>query len=325
MNKKIFLDKNENPYKPSKNIIKELEKFDVDSLKLFPEFSPEKLDEEMSKYLNTEVSNIISVNGMYEALVCIISSYDKYKIYLQEPYRDLYTRILEYCKINYDVIEAKEDYNINLKKNIRNKNSIIISSNPNAETGMFISIKQIEDFLKNYEGIYVIDESYINFAGESAINLINNYHNLIIIRSIAHSHSISGLNINFIISNKQNIENISKLRQKYGINKISETIAIAALKDKETSYKNIFNIVLERNRLESILSKEGFIVIPSRANFLLIKHVNKDSDFIYEELVKKNIFVKKYNKENILSNFLRVTVSNHKINNILINELRNII
>ena len=56
-----------------------------------------------------------------------------------------------------------------------------------------------------------------------------------------------------------------------------------------------------------------------------IEKINIDSDFIYEELVKKNIFVKKYNKENILSNFLRVTVSNHKINNILINELRNII
>ncbi|WP_028331026.1 aminotransferase class I/II-fold pyridoxal phosphate-dependent enzyme [Brachyspira alvinipulli] len=325
MNKKIFLDKNENPYKPSKNIIKELEKFDVDSLKLFPEFIPEKLDKEMSKYLNIENENIISVNGMYEAFTCIINSYDKYKIFLQEPYRDLYTRILEYCKINYDVIEAKEDYNINLKKNIRNKNSIIITSNPNAETGMFINIKEIENFLKHYEGIYVIDESYINFAGESAINLINNYDNLIIIRSIAHSHSISGLNINFIVSNKNNIENMSKLRQKYGINKISETIAIAALKDKETSYKNIFDIVLERNRLDTLLSKEGFIVIPSRANFLLIKHVNKDSDFIYNELIKRSIFVKQYNKENILANFLRVTISSPKINNILINELKAIV
>ena len=118
---------------------------------------------------------------------------------------------------------------------------------------------------------------------------------------------------------------MSKLRQKYGINKISETIAIAALKDKETSYKNIFNIVLERNRLDTILSKEGFIVIPSRANFLLIKHVNKNSDFIYEELLKRNIFVKKYNNESILADFLRVTISSPKINNIFISELKEII
>ena len=227
--------------------------------------------------------------------------------------------------MHYDVIEAREDYNICLKKHIRNKNSIIIASNPNAETGMFINIKEIEEFLKHYEGIYVIDESYINFAGESAIKLINEYKNLIIIRSIAHSHSLSGLNINFIISNSENIENMSKLRQKYGINKISETITLAALRDEKTSYNNIFDIVLERERLDTLLSKEGFIVVPSRANFLLIKHVNKTSDYIYEELIKRNIFVKKYDKENILANFLRVTVSTHKINNMFLNELKNII
>lgn len=325
MNKVIFLDKNENPYKPSKNIIKELEKFDVDSLRFFPEYSPEELDEEMSKYLNIDTDNIISVNGMYEAFACIINSFDKYKIYLEEPYRDLYTKILEYYKMHYDVIEAREDYNINLKKNIRSKNSIIITSNPNAETGMFINIKEIEEFLKHYEGIFVIDESYINFAGESSIRLINDYKNLIIIRSIAHSHSISGLNINFIISNSENIENISKLRQKYGINKISETIAIAAIKDEGTAYKNTFDIILERNRLDTILSKEGFIVVPSRANFLLIKHVNINANVLYEELIKRNIIVKKYDSESILSNFLRVTISAHKINNIFVNALKEII
>ena len=325
MNKVIFLDKNENPYKPSKNIIKELEKFDVDSLRFFPEYSPEELDEEMSKYLNIDTDNIISVNGMYEAFACIINSFDKNKIYLEEPYRDLYTKILAYYKMHYDVIEAREDYNINLKKNIRSKNSIIITSNPNAETGMFINIKEIEEFLKHYEGIFVIDESYINFAGESSIRLINDYKNLIIIRSIAHSHSISGLNINFIISNSENIENISKLRQKYGINKISETIAIAAIKDEGTAYKNTFDIILERNRLDTILSKEGFIVVPSRANFLLIKHVNINANVLYEELIKRNIIVKKYDSESILSNFLRVTISTHKVNNIFVNALKEII
>lgn len=325
MNKVLFLDKNENPYKPSKNIIKELEQFNIASLRFFPEYSPQELDEKMSKYFNIESNNIISVNGMYEAFACIINSYDKYKIYIQEPYRDLYTKIFLYYKMHYDIIEARDDYNISLKKNIKNKNSIIIASNPNAETGMFINIKEIEEFLKHYEGIYVIDESYINFAGESAIKLINEYKNLIIIRSIAHSHSISGLNINFIISNSDNIENMYKLRQKYSINKISEVIAIAAVKDEKTSYKNIFDIVLERDRLDTLLSKEGFIVIPSRANFILIKHVNKTADYIYDELIKRNIVVKKYDNDNILANFLRITVSTHKINNILINELRDIV
>ena len=325
MSKKIFLDKNENPYKPSKNIIKELENFDINSLRFFPEYSPEMLDSEMSEYFDIKTNNIISVNGMYEAFACIINSYDKYKIFLQEPYRDLYVKIIAYYKMHYDIIEAKEDYNINLKKNVRSKNSIIISSNPNAETGMFINIREIEEFLKHYEGIYVIDESYIGFAGESAIKLINDYDNLIIIRSIAHSHSISGLNINFIISNSQNIENISKLRQKYGINKISETIAIAAVKDEKTSYNNIFNIVLERNRLDTLLSKEGFIVVPSRANFLLIKHVNKSTDYIYGELLKRNIFVKKYDKESMLADFLRVTISSHRINNNFMHELKDIV
>ena len=82
---------------------------------------------------------------------------------------------------------------------------------------------------------------------------------------------------------------------------------------------------MERNRLDTILSKEGFIVVPSRANFLLIKHVNINANVLYEELIKRNIIVKKYDSESILSNFLRVTISTHKINNIFVNALKEII
>ena len=319
---KIYLDKNENPYKPSKNIIKELESFDIESFRLFPDYSAKELDLAMANNLNIDKDNIISVNGMYEAFYCVLNSFENKKIFLQEPYRDLYKNILEYSKISFDTIKVKEDYNIDLNAFNKIKESIIITSNPNAETGLFI--EDIEKYI-NKNNIYVLDESYISFAWNSALRLIDKYDNLIIIYSIAHSHSLSALNINFLISNKINIEKFSNIRQKYGINKLSEKIAIASINDKETSIKNISSIILERDKMENLLSKEGFLVLPSKANFLLIKHPNKSSKYIYDELTKNNIFVKSYEESNILKDFLRVTISDSKTNNILLKTLYNIL
>ena len=319
---KIYLDKNENPYKPSKNIIKELESFDIESFRLFPDYSAKELDLAMANNLNIDKDNIISVNGMYEAFYCVLNSFENKKIFLQEPYRDLYKNILEYSKISFDTIKVKEDYNIDLNAFNKIKESIIITSNPNAETGLFI--EDIEKYI-NKNNIYVLDESYISFAWNSALRLIDKYDNLIIIYSIAHSHSLSALNINFLISNKINIEKFSHIRQKYGINKLSEKIAIASINDKETSIKNISSIILERDKMENLLSKEGFLVLPSKSNFLLIKHPNKSSKYIYDELKKNNIFVKNYEDSNILKDFLRVTISDSKTNNILLKTLYNIL
>lgn len=320
--KEIYLDKNENPYKPSKNIIKELESFDIESFRLFPDYSAKELDLAMANNLNIDKDNIISVNGMYEAFYCILNSFENKKILLQEPYRDLYKKILEYSKISYDTIKIKEDYNIDLDALKKIKKSIIITSNPNAETGLFI--ENIENYINN-SNIYVIDESYISFAWNSALNLIDKYDNLVIISSIAHSHSLSALNINFLISNKTNIEKFSHIRQKYGINKLSEKIAISSINDKETSIKNISSIILERDKMESLLSKEGFLVLPSKANFLLIKHPNKSSKYIYDELKKNHIFVKSYEDSNVLKDFLRVTISDSKTNSIFLKTLCDII
>ena len=319
---KIYLDKNENPYKPSKNIIKELESFDIESFRLFPDYSAKELDLAMANNLNINKDNIISVNGMYEAFYSILNSFENKKILLQEPYRDLYKNILEYSKISFEIIKVKEDYNIDLDAFNNIKDSIIITSNPNAETGLFI--ENIEKYL-NKNNIYVLDESYISFAWNSTLRLIDKYDNLVIISSIAHSHSLSALNINFLISNKVNIDKFSNIRQKYGINKLSEKIAIASINNKETSIKNISSIILERDKMESLLSKEGFLVLPSKANFLLIKHPNKSSKYIYNELKKNNIFVKSYEDGNILKDFLRVTISDAKTNNIFLKTLYNIL
>ncbi|WP_157151631.1 aminotransferase class I/II-fold pyridoxal phosphate-dependent enzyme [Brachyspira sp. SAP_772] len=320
--KEIYLDKNENPYKPSKNIIKELESFDIESFRLFPDYSAKELDLAMANNLNIDKDNIISVNGMYEAFYCVLNSFENKKIFLQEPYRDLYKNILEYSKIDFEIIKAKEDYNIDLDAFNSIKKSIIITSNPNAETGLFI--ENIEKYINN-NNIYVIDESYISFAWNSALRLIDKYDNLIIISSIAHSHSLSALNINFLISNKINIEKFSNIRQKYGINKLSEKIAISSINDKETVLKNVSSIVLERDKMESSLSKEGFLVLPSKANFLLIKHPNKSSKYIYDELKKNSIFVKSYEDSSVLKDFLRITISDSKTNNILLKTLYNIL
>ena len=320
----IRLDKNENAYSISKNIIKEIENYDIHNLRYCSNEYPYNLDKNIAEYFNLSVDTIISVSSLYEAFYSIINSFSYKKILIYKPYNDIYNYLIKNNSLNINIIEPNDDYTININHNI--KNSINFITNPNSETSMYIDLDVLENVIsKNKNSLFVIDESYIDLPNNYTINLINKYKNVIIIHSLMTYHSISSINVYFIISNNDNIKQLSILRQKYSINTLYESIIISSLKYKKKYYNNAVKTILERDRVEEILLKEGFIVFPSRSNFLLIRHLNKNYNKIYNKLKEKNILVKCYEDDDILKDFIRVLTSDRKINNIFINEIKNII
>lgn len=327
-NNTIRLDKNENPYPPSKMALKVIEKFDLSSLRLLPDENSQKLCEVFASSLTVDISNVSAVNGIHEAFSYIFQnvSNNKTNVILASPVKNLYKDISSFFKLNYEIFENEKDYTINLERlSGTDENSIFVLSNPNAETGMFTSIKDIEKFLNNFRGVCIIDESYASFSGESVVNLIKKYNNLIIIRSISYSHSLCGAKVYFIISDEKNIKNIDKVKDKYNIDTLTEHIAIAAIKDTDAMFENTLNIILERKRIEIELSKIGFITLPSRANFILIKPLLISANRLYEKLKENKILVKIYEKENVLESFIRLTVADEKTNNIVLNKIKTIL
>jgi histidinol-phosphate aminotransferase len=219
------------------------------------------------------------------------------------------------------ILEHEDDYTLNLSKAINAKNSVLILTNPSSLTGMSISIKEIDDFLSEYQGLLIIDETYTMFSGETAINLIKKYNNVIITRSISISHSLPGVRLSFIISNEETIKKINKVKTPYNISTLAEIIAIEALRDTKNTFNNTVHIINMRKELISNLSKLGFIVMPSKSNFVLAKSVSIPSFELFKYLEKENIFIR-YFEESTLKDWLRISVGSEKDNSILISKIK---
>lgn len=328
MKTEIRLDKNENPYSPSKTVLKAIENFNMESLRLFPDEDSKNLCDTFASSMLLESENVLATNGIYEAFSSILHAFSNHytNLIIASPVRKVYENLASRFRLSVQKNKNNYDYTTDLQAlEYNDENSIFVLTNPNSETGMFTDIKKIEKFLETFNGLCVIDESYVSFAGESAINLLKNYNKLIIIRALSYSHSLCGAKVDFIISNKENIKKIYKVKNKYNIDSLTENMAIAAIKDSETMFENTLNVILERKRLEIEFSKIGFITMPSRTNFILMKSVIIPSDYIYEKLKDENIFVKLYDKKNELDGFIRMTVSDTKTNNIVLNKTKNII
>jgi len=187
---------------------------------------------------------------------------------------------------------------------------------------MSIDIESIEEFLKTYKGIMIIDETYTIFSGNTSIKLIEKYSNLIITRSLSISHSLPGIRLSFILtSNSDILKKINDIKDTYNISTLTSLIGIETLKDTRNILNNILTVIKERETLLGELNKLGFIVMPSKTNFLLSKSIILSNYDIYEYLESENILVR-YFEDKKLGDWIRITVGSEKENAILIQKIK---
>lgn len=322
----IKLNKNENPYHFSKNILKALDKFNLDDLRFYQNKNRTLLSETLAYNLGLNTENILPTNGTYEAFVYIFNALiGKTKnVYLPSPIQKMYEDITKISGNKFHILDHEDDYTLNLSNVVNTKNSVLILTNPNSLTGMSISIKDIDNFLSEYQGLLIINETYTIFSGDTAINLIKKYDNVIITRSISISHSLPSVRLSFIISNEEIIKKIDKVTPPHNISTLTEVIAIEALKDTKTTLINTVNIIKLRKELISNLSKLGFIVMPSKSNFILAKSILVSNFELFQYLEKENIFIR-YFEDTTLKDWLRISVGSEKDNSILISKIKHFI
>ena len=187
---------------------------------------------------------------------------------------------------------------------------------------MSIDIESIDEFLKTFKGILIIDETYTIFSGNTSLKLIEKYSNLIITRSISISYSLPGIRLSFILtSNESVIQKINNIKDSYNISTLTSIIGIEALKDTKNTLDNILSVIKERDELSLELNKLGFIVMPSKTNFLLSKSIILSNYDIYEYLESESILVRFF-EDKKLGEWIRITVGSEKENAILIQKIK---
>jgi histidinol-phosphate aminotransferase len=303
------LNSNENPFPPSKLVLEAIKNAADEKLRFYPDPLSGQLRETFAKANNLKAENVFVGNGSDEIFTLIFRGFIEHNGVAAFPYPSysLYYTMAEAHGIKYDKINLAKPFDVDFNKFLIKKYNLVIVANPNNPTGRGCNIDEIRKFLKKFKGLLVADEAYVDFYGESAIELVDEFDNVIVTRSLSKSYSLAGLRVGLAIANAGIIRGLFKLKDSYNINRISEAGAVAALKDSKSFKYNIEMLVNNKDYLEAELKKLDFEVIPSKANFLFSTHPKIKAKLIYEELKKKKILIRYFDGP-IQSDYARITV-----------------
>jgi histidinol-phosphate aminotransferase len=195
--------------------------------------------------------------------------------------------------------------------------------NPNAPSGTLLSLPAIEKLARSVTGLLAVDEAYIDFAateGASAIPLIDQFPNLIVLRTFSKSFSLAGMRVGLAFAEERIIAGMMKVKDSYNVNRLSLLAATAALEDLPWMRRNTQRIQRSRKKLSGGLERLGYHVYPSQANFVLARKDGESLRNIYEELKQRGILVRYFDFPD-LRDCLRITVGTPSEVKILLKEL----
>jgi len=305
----VKLNTNENPFPPSEKVLTSIRKAANINLRRYPNPTAYEVREKFAQNNYLKPENIFVSNGSDEIFTLIFRGLIEPDGLAAFPYPSysLYDTLAEANGINFEKINLDENFNYNLDAFLEKKYDLVIISNPNNPTGTWCEKNDIREFLEKYEGLLVVDEAYVDFFGNSSIDLVNEFDNLIVTRSFSKSYSLAGLRVGLAIANENIINGFLKLKDSYNIDMLAIAGAAAALDDKKNFDYNIQMVVSNKEYLEERLEGMGFYIVPSRANFLFVKHSSIKSKDLYEKLKEKEILVRYFTGER-RSEYIRITI-----------------
>ncbi len=323
----IKLNTNECPYPPSPLVNDAIKNFDYGNLRLYPSINCDRLKSIISENYNVSKDMIFLGNGSDEVLaLCFMTFFNSDKPVL---FPDItYSFYDVWCKlynIKYEKIPVSDNFEI-ISKDYFKENGGIVIANPNAPTGLYLEIEEIEEIVKNNEkSIVIIDEAYIDFGGESAVSLVNKYNNLVVVHTFSKSRALAGIRVGFAILNselKSYLEAVKNSFNSYTLNSLSITAAEKSMSDLEYFQKCREKIISTRNRTINILNSIGFKTLNSKSNFVFTTCQNQKASYLYEYLKSKKIIVRFFDKPRI-NNYLRITIGTDYQMDKLFEELKN--
>ena len=327
--KMIKLNTNECPYPPAPSVKKALDKFEYDSLRLYPDPSSGVLINALSDYYNMPSDQIFVGVGSDDVLSMAFLTFfnsDKPILFPDITY-SFYDVWADLYRIPYKQIPLDESFRIN-KEDYYAENGGVIFPNPNAPTGLVEDLDMIEDVLKNNRDVVVIvDEAYIDFGGKSALPLIEKYENLLVVQTFSKSRAMAGMRIGFAFGSKKLIGFLNDAKfsfNSYTMNRPSLELGAATLSDRDYFKDTCEKIIATRERVKPLLTELGFVFPDSSSNFIFAKHKTVSGKKIFEELRKRGIIVRRWDIPRI-SEYLRITVGTDEQMDTLIESLREIV
>ena len=320
----LKLNTNENPYPPSPKVMEVLAEIKPDQLRRYPDPVGDQFRRAAAEVHGLSPENILCCNGGDELLTMAFRAFcdESRPVAYPVPTYSLYPVLakLQNCK----AIEIPFDAEFNLPPKLAaNGASLTIVCNPNAPSATFIDPGELASFADELEGILLIDEAYVDFADGNCINLVNDFDNVIILRSMSKGYGLAGLRFGYAIAPQDLISGLLKIKDSYNVNALAIALAAEAIKDQKYFTENVEKLKRDRDILTEQLRALNFKVAKSSANFVLAECKNCDAKEIYEKLTRRNIYIRYFDLPG-LNNKLRITVGTSEQNDKLVLALREI-
>lgn len=333
------LNTNENPFPPSPKVaaaIAHALASQADSLRLYPAPESDQLREIMAEVYQVQPNQIFVGNGSDEVLAHIFACFfikDRAVLTPDIGY-SFYPVYADTFGVEMVKVPLSSDFQILVSDYLRPCGGIIIA-NPNAPTGILLSLADIETLAReHHNAVIVIDEAYIDFAQKngkrnpaaSAVGLINNYDNLIVTQTFSKSRSLAGLRVGMAFANASLIEALTIYKNSfnsYPLDRLAQAGAIASLQDNAYFEDCCDKVIALRHDLTNNLQCLGFEVLPSEANFIFAKPPATlgTALTVFEKLREQGVIVRHFNKPKI-AEYLRITVGNAVQNQRLVQSLQ---
>ncbi len=324
----IKLNTNESPFPPPVSVVESV-RDEAEKNHLYSDPECTKFLEKAADVFGVKKTQIMATNGSDEALNFIFMAFcDKNSpVVFPDISYGFYSVFADLHGVPYKAIPLKEDFSIDYHDYMHVCANVVIA-NPNAPTGLTLKRAEIEKIVKsNPDHVVVIDEAYVDFGGESCVSLIDKYDNLLVTQTFSKSRSLAGARLGVAIGAETLIADLNTLRYStnpYNVNRMTLAAGYAALCEEEYFQAKVREICETRAYTTLELKALGFEVLDSDTNFVFAKNDRISGLKLYEELKKRGVLVRHFNKER-LQEYNRITIGTKAQMEIFIEQVKQIL
>ena len=323
----VKLNTNESPFPPSP-LAQRLARQAAGDLQLYSDPECRKLIPQAAEALGVKEEQILFSNGSDEMLGYAFMAFcddDRPAVFPDISY-GFYTVFADICRVPCRQLPLTEDFRID-PKDYFNAGGTVIIANPNAPTGIALSLDEIESILKENPGnVVIVDEAYVDFGCESAVRLIDGYKNLLVVQTCSKSRSLAGGRLGFAMGNENLIRDLNTITYSlnpYNVNSMTMAAGIGAFLDKEYFDMCRKKIMETRAYTKKALEDLGFECLDSKSNFLFARHQCLDGEFLYRRCKDKGVLIRHFTLPRI-KDFNRITIGTKDQMDILLKTIEEI-
>lgn len=328
---RVELDKNENPWNLPAEIISEVQEA-LQNFKFnrYPDIAATELRRTIASYYGLDKDNILVGNGSNEVILNLLLAFGgagRVAITF-EPTYTMHTIIARISGTRVELLPLTANFGIDLPGALASiskiKPDIIFVCNPNNPTGNLVDGQVVKELLGSGK-LVIVDEAYGEFSKESVLDLLLENPNLAIVKTFSKAFRLASLRVGYLLANTELVEELLRVKLSYNVNAFSQIVANIAFSRRDVLESAIEEIIRERERIFSELSKiAGLTAYPSRTNFILFR-TERNANQIFDGLVEEGILVRNFSHKPGLENCLRVTIGTRQENNVFLEALKRVI